>query len=170
MNKKYEKHGMTRTPTKSSHEAMMRRCYDKKFIGYKNYGGRGIKVCKRWHSLSLFIEDMGVKPSLKHSIDRIDNNRDYTPENCRWATRKTQNRNRRLNVKIKYGDFEFCMAEWCEILNLKYMTLVNRIVRSKKPLNVEKILFSKVRYKDPKNQMTKEEFLMKYTPTQRSSK
>jgi len=73
---------------------MRERCYYKKHNHYKNYGGRGIKVCERWlergSGFSNFVLDMSKKPTRKHSIDRIDNNGDYTPENCKWSTQKQQ--------------------------------------------------------------------------------
>jgi hypothetical protein len=76
------------------------RCYNPKDISYKNYGGRGIIMCERWrHSAENFIADMGPKPSPKHSIDRINNDGNYEPSNCRWATRKQQNNNKRQKTK-----------------------------------------------------------------------
>ena len=75
---------------------MMRRCYNKKHKTYKGYGDRGIKVCDRWHIFDNFIEDMGKKPSRSHSIERIDFNGHYEPNNCIWADGTTQARNQRI--------------------------------------------------------------------------
>lgn len=80
------------------------RCLNPNYRDYKNYGGRGIAVCDRWRdSFDNFMDDMGPRPSLKHSIDRIDNNGNYEPSNCRWATYSQQNRNQRLNMRNSTG-------------------------------------------------------------------
>lgn len=97
-------HGMSNTPEFAAWRAMIDRCYNKKNKHYKNYGGRGIKVCDRWlESFESFFEDMGPRPSSKHSIDRIDVNGNYCPENCRWATIKEQTINKRTN-RFLYDD------------------------------------------------------------------
>jgi hypothetical protein len=77
---------------------MKSRCYDSKRNGYKNYGGRGIKVCDRWlNSFENFLTDMGRKPGPEYSIDRIDNDGNYEPGNCRWATMQEQSQNKRTS-------------------------------------------------------------------------
>jgi len=81
---------------------MRDRCYNKNRSNYERYGGRGIKVCDRWRSFENFFADMGLRPSPAHTLDRIDNNSDYGPENCRWATPTEQQDNRRNTIKIVY--------------------------------------------------------------------
>jgi hypothetical protein len=93
-------HGHTRvglTTSEYNSWAMMKnRCYNKKAPNYKHYGGRGIAVCKRWRdSFVAFIQDMGLKPGIGYSIERINNDGNYTPKNCKWATQKEQIDNRR---------------------------------------------------------------------------
>lgn len=79
---------------------MIQRCRDPNFIGFRYYGGRGIRVCKRWRdSYKAFLDDMGRKPSPKHSIDRLNVDRGYYPANCRWATAKEQEQNKRNKRK-----------------------------------------------------------------------
>jgi len=85
-----------------AHSGMMQRCYNSKKKQYKNYGGRGIMVCKRWHNYNNFLTDMGRAPSKYHSIDRINNDGNYTPKNCRWATQSEQNRNKSNTKMNKY--------------------------------------------------------------------
>lgn len=88
-------HGKSKTAIYSVHNAMMNRCYNPKNPAYKNYGGRGIKVCDRWHDVQNYIQDIGARPSPEYSIDRIDNDGNYEPDNIRWATNAEQNQNRR---------------------------------------------------------------------------
>lgn len=90
----------------TSWKGMKRRCYNKNTKYYVNYGGRGIKVCDRWlgkDGFARFYADMGEKPSPEYSLDRIDNNGNYEPSNCRWTDRRTQNINRRINKNNTSG-------------------------------------------------------------------
>ena len=107
------KHGFWRTPEYRSWRAAMARCQNPKNIGYARYGGRGVSVCERWHDFLAFLADMGPRPTLAHSIDRIDVNGNYEPGNCRWATRTEQARNKRTNVVIEIDGVRKCMVDWC---------------------------------------------------------
>lgn len=93
------KHGLCGAPTHNSWKNMFARCLNKKQKHFKHYGGRGIKICERWMDFNNFLADMGERPSLKHSIDRIDCSGNYEPGNCRWATQKEQMNNIRRNKK-----------------------------------------------------------------------
>jgi hypothetical protein len=106
-------------------QQMLRRCYTPTNCSYKNYGARGIKVCERWHSFPLFLQDMGEAPEGM-TLERDNNNGDYEPSNCRWATRKEQARNFRRNVVIEFRGKTQSMVEWCEELSLRYVAVSQR--------------------------------------------
>lgn len=106
------------------------RCYNQNHVFYKNYGGRGIKVCERWLVSYLnFLEDMGRKPEGCTSIDRIDNDRDYCKENCRWSTDKEQANNRRSNKMLKYQGETLTMAQLADKIGMDQHTLAKRLRR-----------------------------------------
>ncbi len=95
-------------------KTMIRRCYDKKSCQFHNYGGRGISVCEPWlNSFEQFMLDMGDRPH-RYQIDRIDNNGNYEPENCRWVTCKENARNTRWNHNITAFGETLCLTEWSE--------------------------------------------------------
>ena len=120
--------GGIRSAEYTSWSGLKQRCTNKKHHGYKSYGGRGIKICKRWrNSFKNFFDDMGRKPSPKHTLDRINNDRGYFPSNCRWATAKQQGRNRRNNKKITFQGERLCLSAWAEKLSICYPTLQARL-------------------------------------------
>ena len=119
-------HGMSRTPTYNSWMCMKRRCLDAKNCNYANYGGRGIKFCERWKKFENFLADMGERPPGT-TLDRIDHDGHYIPENCRWADQATQHRNTRLNVHLTYGGRTQCLAAWADELGIRRNTLQKRI-------------------------------------------
>lgn len=118
-----------RTRLNAIYSGMMQRCYNKKNKSFKHYGGRGIKVCERWkRSFVLFALDMG-NPPKGMSLDRIENDKDYCPENCKWSTQKEQTRNTRANVMVKWHGKEMCLSELAEFLGINYFSLHSRYCR-----------------------------------------
>jgi len=109
--------------------AMLARCNNPDHRGYHCYGGRGVRVCDRWaNSFRAFVEDMGRRP-VGHSLDRIDQDGHYTPDNCRWATRKEQANNRRNNRLITAHGKTMTIAQWAEATGLKYWVIRHRLDR-----------------------------------------
>lgn len=97
------------------YRAMVQRCYVPTCKRYERYGGRGIKVCDRWlNDPMAFIRDMGLRPSAKHSIDRINNDGDYEPDNCRWATSREQASNNSRNVNITIEGTTKTATQWAD--------------------------------------------------------
>ena len=129
-------HGQSRTPEYNCWKAMKSRCYNVNHYAYSRYGGKGVIVCKRWiDSPVKFISDMGRKPGKEYSIDRLDNNGDYTPDNCRWATAQEQTDNRVNTRKITLNGLTKTYTEWSKIYNIKWCTLYARIERGWNPLS-----------------------------------
>jgi len=122
-------HMMGRTPEYYAWAAMLQRCYNPNNNYYKRYGARGISVCERWrNSFSDFYSDMGAKPSELLSIDRINNDGNYEPSNCRWATQKEQTRNRSVTKKLEFRGEIKPLAEWAEIVGMPRKIVKDRIL------------------------------------------
>lgn len=116
-NKSHPKHGHCSiagvSPEYRAWAAMRARCYRVTCKPYHYYGGRGITVCDRWReSFQNFLDDMGFRPSDKHSLDRINNSGNYEPNNCRWTTQKEQMANTRRSVWIEYDGRKMIMSDW----------------------------------------------------------
>lgn len=136
------KHGHNRkngkkSPTYISWEKMIARCKNEICTEYKWYGGRGITVCDRWLDFSTFLEDMGER-ILGTTIDRINHNGNYEPNNCRWAVPIVQANNTRINVHITYNNQTKTVAEWARVLGIEYDTLYYRLFKYK--WSIEKAL------------------------------
>lgn len=103
--------------------AMIARCTDKEHVSYPSYGGRGITVCSSWFDYRSFAADMGHRPSSDYSLDRIDPDKGYFPENCRWATRREQQRNKTNTVRVVYKGQSIPLAEAVDLSGLSYQTV-----------------------------------------------
>lgn len=123
-------HGMHGTPEYNAWLSMRKRCYKKYQGNYKNYGGRGITVCKRWlNSFENFFKDLGRRPSKAHSLDRINNEGNYTPKNCRWADSETQGLNTRSNRLLSFKGQKKPVSRWARDLGMNPTTLFERLRR-----------------------------------------
>lgn len=134
------KHGKGKHSAYKSWAAMMARCYNPKHKAFKNYGGRGIAVDKRWHDVNIFIEDMGVRD--RHlTLDRIDNSKGYSKENCCWSTYTEQNRNRRSVNILEYKGIQGTLKHLYEVseCSIPFNTVKARIHRG---WSIEKALLT----------------------------
>lgn len=124
------KHGMTNTKEFQAWMNMKARCNNPKFKLYPRYGGRGIQVCVEWQSnFESFYRDMGKRPSPKHSLDRIDNNKGYSKDNCRWATIGEQALNTSRNVYIEKDGIKLSITQWSLKLGGTSNLIANRLLR-----------------------------------------
>jgi hypothetical protein len=127
---------MSRSKEVYAYQKMLGRCYSERSAQYKNYGARGIVVCEQWRaSVAQFLADMGPAPSPAHSLERLDVDGNYCPENCVWATAKEQQRNRRNNLRVEWKGETRPLAEWCEKLGLSYARTHARL-RKGQPVSV----------------------------------
>lgn len=118
---------MSRTPPYNVWYAMLQRCENPNAQAYHNYGGRGISVCKRWHSFKNFWADMksGYRKGL--TIDRVDNDGDYQPSNCCWVTRRQQANNCRFNRTVSYNGKTLTLSEWEDETGINQQTIKTRL-------------------------------------------
>ncbi len=128
---KISKHGKYNTRLYKIYYCMMNRCYYKNDVHYKNYGGRGIAVCNEWKddfmAFYKWAYENGYAENL--TIDRIDNNKGYSPTNCQWVDMKQQARNRRSNRNYTINGETHCLMDWCDILGFNYKTIQSRLYR-----------------------------------------
>lgn len=121
-----KKHGKSGTRIYGVWCSMLSRCRNQNNVGWKNYGGRGIKVCKRWEQFENFYEDMGDQPEGM-TLERVDNDGDYRPGNCVWDTPKAQSNNSRNNVLVEYQGRMQTLAQWCDELELSRSAVRSRL-------------------------------------------
>jgi|ERR1035437_407983 hypothetical protein len=121
-------HGMSHTKEHRAWAAMRNRCYNTNNKRFRYYGGRGITVCDRWKdSFENFLEDMGLCPDKRMSVDRIDNSKNYTQENCHWATWTEQSRNRSNTVFLTAGGITRPIGEWSDITGVRRGAIYRRM-------------------------------------------
>ncbi len=138
-------HGLNDSKVYHAWEEMKRRCTNKNFPDYHNYGGRGIMFCDRWTQFVNFFEDMGHPPTPKHSLDRINNNLGYSSDNCRWATKIEQENNKRTNHRIEYDGEIKTLTQWANVLSIPVSTLDGRLRICK--WSIEKAFTTPVRHR-----------------------
>jgi hypothetical protein len=121
-------HGLSHNRAYPCWSMMLYRCYNEKYTQYADYGGRGIKVCARWKaSFANFLADMGPRPSINHSIERINNSRGYNPKNCHWAHRVDQQRNTRRNHFLTVYSETLTISAWAELTGISKNTILKRV-------------------------------------------
>lgn len=124
---KNKTHGMTKTPEFKAWQMMHQRCSNPNDKRFCHYGKRGIRVTPEWESFDVFFADMGHRPSIKHSLNRIDNDGPYCKENCEWATDTAQSRNRRGLRLLSHEGLSLPLSEWCERKELKRSCVTTRL-------------------------------------------
>lgn len=124
---KQRTHGKSNTSIYKIWTKIKQRCFNSASVAYRYYGGRGITMCDRWQSFEMFANDMGERPSAKHSVERVDNDGNYCPENCIWALRPIQANNTRSNHRVTYQNRTQNVSQWAVELGCSAKTLYNRL-------------------------------------------
>jgi hypothetical protein len=135
---RYIIHGMCHTREYVVWSDMKRRCLNPNIKNYHLYGGRGIAVCKRWNKFTNFFKDMGKRPTTKHSLERRNNNKGYSPANCYWATDYEQSRNKRTNVRYEMDGVSMILTDWAKKFNTHISTFKHRLKINSNNLHVVK--------------------------------
>lgn len=144
------KHGYYYEPWYRNYRTMMDRCYCKKTGNYHQYGALGVTVCKEWHDINNFkkwVDESGFEPGL--TLDRIDNTKGYSPDNCRWATMKQQTNNRKNTLFLTYKRRKMALTDWSDKIGINPSTLRDRI--KKRGWSVERAIEEPVRRKNGGN-------------------
>src|ERR1041385_2809899 len=136
--------GSQKHPLYQTWRGMLRRCEKPTATGYKNYGGRGIEVCERWHNFWMFIEDIGPKPGSDYQLERKNNDGNYEPGNVKWATTKEQTRNARYNKPMTVAGTTKIMSDWANGNGIPKSTLFNRLKRG---LSHEQAIMKPIQFK-----------------------
>lgn len=123
-----KKHGRSHSVEYRTWSRMKERCYNPNNRRYRHYGGRGIEVCKRWKdSFTQFLLDMGMRPGPKYTLERIDNNGNYEPSNCKWADYYEQNNNRSLNRHVAMDDVQLTVSQASRLTGIPHATILSRL-------------------------------------------
>lgn len=138
------KHGMSRNHVYMVWQQLRDRCKNPNNPRWVDYGGRGIKVCERWDEFASFLADMGDRPK-GYQLDRIDNNGNYEPGNCRWATPSQNLNNRRINRRLTMNGETLSIAEWAERVGINWYTIRSRLIYG---WTIERALTEPVRSND----------------------
>ena len=125
----YRKHGMSRSPEYRAWQAILHRCLNPLSQAFHNYGGRGITVCKEWMAFENFLLDVGPRPSQGYSIERINNNKGYYPDNVKWIPSRDQGKNRRTSKWITFNGKTQIMEDWEREMGFKRHIILERLER-----------------------------------------
>lgn len=131
---KMKTHGLSKSPEYKVWANMLSRCNNSNARGFENYGGRGIQVCDRWYNFANFYADMGARPSNDHTIERRNNDGNYTPHNCHWLERRYQGRNKRNTRRVKIGDTQVLVCDLAQKYGQSSRVLRKRLDKGVPPV------------------------------------